>query len=130
MSRSNRATSAVSSHKQLKQAQEDVRPMSILTTAPIHTKIDIQIKLADNSEEKSGNSPTKSAPNSPVKRVTPLTLETAVELKYDLQETIIPYPQVEDSSRMIRDDQTPSPLISNLRDEIMATRRRASNIQR
>ncbi|XP_063688704.1 uncharacterized protein LOC134821831 isoform X2 [Bolinopsis microptera] len=50
------------------------------------------IKLGNN-DDNSGNSSLKSAPNSPVKRVSPLTLETAVELKYDLQETIIPYPQ-------------------------------------
>ncbi|KAL5270467.1 hypothetical protein ACHWQZ_G001253 [Mnemiopsis leidyi] len=105
--------------------------MSILTTAPIHTKIDIQIKLEGNAnKEESGSSSIKSGQNSPTKKVAPLTLETAVELKYDLQETVIPYPQVEDSSRMIREQHSPSPLISNIREEILASRRRAANIQR
>ena len=53
-----------------------------------------QIQLTDKPEDKSGNFPTKSVPSSPEKRFAPLTQNTAVELKYDLQETIIPYPQV------------------------------------
>ena len=54
-----------------------------------------QVPLADHIDDKHKKvSQSKSAPNSPVRRVVPLTLETAVELKYDLQETVIPYPQV------------------------------------
>jgi len=106
--------------------------MSILTTAPTHTKIDVQVPLADHIDDKHKKvSQSKSAPNSPVRRVVPLTLETAVELKYDLQETVIPYPQVEDSCRMIREE-SPSPLVCNIRDEIAASKskRRTANVQR
>ena len=56
-------------------------------------KIPSQIQLTDKPEDKS-NLPTKSVPSSPEKRFAPLTQNTAVELKYDLQETVIPYPQV------------------------------------
>ncbi|KAL5270466.1 hypothetical protein ACHWQZ_G001253 [Mnemiopsis leidyi] len=79
------------------------KSMSILTTAPIHTKIDIQIKLEGNAnKEESGSSSIKSGQNSPTKKVAPLTLETAVELKYDLQETVIPYPQFVEPGRRLK----------------------------